>query len=228
MDRGTAGASARREYERRKAVDAAKLEAERERVKQRFGGGRIGGVVAALSVDGSARQSTEAWSGGARGETVVGAQLDALAEHGVIALHDRRIPGARTNIDHIAVTTAGVWVIDAKRYVGKRPEAYIEGGFLGFGGTARLKVGGRKKDALIDGVASQVERVQAACGEATPVRGVLCFVNSDWPLIGGDLTIRGIRVVWPKRLRKELTAAGEGGLDSVEVATALAAAFPPA
>ncbi len=34
-------------------------------------------------------------------------------------LHDRRIPGSRANIDHIAIATSGVWVIDAKRYKGK-------------------------------------------------------------------------------------------------------------
>ncbi|GGH44366.1 nuclease-related domain-containing protein [Microbacterium album] len=179
-------------------------------------------------MDDAARQSTQAWSAGAVGETVVGAQLDGLADLGVIALHDRRIPGSRANIDHLAVTTAGVWVIDAKRYRGKRPEAYTEGGFLGFGGTTRLKVGGRKKDALIDGVARQVDVVQEAVGEAVPVRGVLCFVEGDWPLIAGDLTIRGIRVVWPKRLRKEFVTAGDGSLDPEDLARALAVAFPPA
>jgi hypothetical protein len=157
-------------------------------------------------VDGSARQSTEAWSGGARGETVVGAQLDALTELGAIALHDRRIPGTRTNIDDIAVTSAGVWVIHAKRYVGERPEAYTGGGIFGCSGTTRLKLGGRKKDALIEGVVRQVEKLQATLGETIPVRGALCFVESDWPLTGGDLTIRGVRVVWPKRLRKEFVA----------------------
>ena len=34
-------------------------------------------------------------------------------------LHDRRIPGTRANIDHIAVASSAVWVIDAKRYNGK-------------------------------------------------------------------------------------------------------------
>jgi hypothetical protein len=36
-------------------------------------------------------------------------------------LHDRRIPGTQANIDHIAITSTGIYVIDAKRHVGKRP-----------------------------------------------------------------------------------------------------------
>jgi hypothetical protein len=34
----------------------------------------------------------------------------------VAVLHDRRIPGSRANIDHIAIAATGVWVIDSKRY----------------------------------------------------------------------------------------------------------------
>ena len=36
----------------------------------------------------------------------------------IAVLHDRRIPGSKANIDHIAITAAGIWVIDAKRYKG--------------------------------------------------------------------------------------------------------------
>lgn len=32
------------------------------------------------------------------------------------ALHDRRVPGTRANIDHIAVSSSGGSVIDAKKY----------------------------------------------------------------------------------------------------------------
>jgi hypothetical protein len=38
---------------------------------------------------------------------------------GVIALHDRLIPGTRGNIDHIFVAPTGVWVVDSKAYQGK-------------------------------------------------------------------------------------------------------------
>jgi len=69
-----------------------------------------------------------------------------------VALHDRKVPGTRANIDHLVITPWDVWTIDAKRYVGKRPEFYVEGGILGIGATTGLKVGGRKSDGLVDGV----------------------------------------------------------------------------
>lgn len=45
-------------------------------------------------------------------------------------LHDRRIRGAQTNIDHIVIGPTGIWVIDAKRYVGKRPALREGGGII--------------------------------------------------------------------------------------------------
>jgi hypothetical protein len=39
--------------------------------------------------------------------------------HVGLVLHDRAIPGTRSNIDHIAVVPSGVWVIDTKQYRGR-------------------------------------------------------------------------------------------------------------
>ena len=76
------------------------------------------------------QQSTKAWDIGARGEERPGRQLDQLACETLRLLHDRRIPGGRANIDHLAVTRTGIYVIDAKKYKG-RPQLKIEGGFIG-------------------------------------------------------------------------------------------------
>jgi hypothetical protein len=46
-----------------------------------------------------------------------------------VLLHDRRIPGTRANIDHLAVTPTGVYVIDTKKYQG-RPSFKAEPGIL--------------------------------------------------------------------------------------------------
>lgn len=228
LERGAAGASATREFARRKARDDAAIEAKKAEVRATFGDGFIGKVATFLAVDDSPRRSTSVWAQGAVGEERVAAQLDPLAEVGVIALHDRRIPGTKANIDHIAVTPWGVWVVDAKRHLNKRPDLVTEGGFMGIGGTDRLTVGGRKQDKLVDGVLSQIEKVQAALGEATSVRGILCFVDADWPLIGGHFSVRGVRVVWPRRLPKELLQTVPPTVDAQAVARALASAFPPA
>lgn len=86
IDYGEAGASARRECERRAAKDEARL---------RAAWGPFGGIGVALA---SERQSTSAWSRGATGEQRVGERLDALRSEGIITLHDRRIDGGSLSI----------------------------------------------------------------------------------------------------------------------------------
>lgn len=208
---GVAGASARREHDRRKANDERKI-------RERWG--RLGGLAVALSEE---KQSTRAWERGAVGEERLGALLETLLPR-VGILHDRRIPGTRANIDHIVVTPGGVWVIDAKRYKG-RPELKIEGGLLR-PRTEKLTVAGRDKTTLVDGVLRQVSLV-AAVSPATPVRGALCFVEADWPLIGGAFVTRGVTVLWPKRLAKQL-ADEIGEVDVAATTAELAMGFPPA
>jgi len=209
---GVAGSSARREYERRKARDEAKLREE---------WGRFGGIAVALS---SEKQSTRAWATGAVGEELLGARLDKLASHSCAVLHDRRIPRTRANIDHIVVTTGGVWVIDAKRYKG-RPDLKIEGGIIR-PRVEKLTVGRRDCTKLVDGVLKQVGLVQELVGDV-PVTGVLCFVEADWPLIGGSFMTRGVYVLWPKRLVKVM-AERIGGVDVAGVRDLVAERFLPA
>lgn len=212
-DGGAAGSSARREYERRKAMDE-------ERLRRKWG--KLGGIAVALSDE---KQSTKAWATGAVGEERLGARLDSLVSESIAVLHDRRIPGTRANIDHIAITTAGIWVVDAKRYKG-RPELKVEGGILR-PRVEKLLVGHRDCTNLVDGVLKQVVLVQEVVGDI-PVDGALCFVEADWPLVGGAFATRGVHVVWPKRLAKILTEAVPAGVDVAAVREGLAAHFRPA
>lgn len=210
-----AGASARREYERRKAKDEA-------RIRARWG--RLGGVAVALSDE---RPSTTAWRAGAAGEEIVGAALDRLVFENIRVLHDRRVPGTRANIDHIVITTGGVWVVDAKKYKG-RPVLRIEGGILR-PRVERMLVGGRDHTGLVDGVLKQVRLVEAVAGTSR-VRGVLCFVDAEWPLFGGSFRTRGVEVLWPRKLVKLIGAAIDPGIrvDVRAAASALDDRFPPA
>jgi hypothetical protein len=212
-DVGVAGASARREHERRKTRDD-------ERLRARWG--RLGGIAVALSDE---RQTTRVWQQGAIGEERLGARLDSLASDDLVALHDRRIPGTRANIDHLVITGGGVWVIDAKRYVGRRPELRIEGGIIR-PRVEKLLVGRRDQTKLVDGVLKQVDLVGGAVGDVA-VSGALCFLDADWPLIGGAFTMRGVHVTWPKRMAK-LLSDGSGDVDVDAVAALLAERFPPA
>jgi hypothetical protein len=108
IDLGVAGASARREYEKRKV-------ARDDRVRGRFGR-RLGGVVLALTDE---PQTTRAWATGARGEEKLARALDQLV--GVTAIHDRRVPGWKGNIDHIVIAPAGIsWSMPSTTRVGSR------------------------------------------------------------------------------------------------------------
>lgn len=212
---GAAGASAQREYERRKTK-------REEQIRTRHP--KLGGLILALSDD---PQSTKAWASGAKGEVALGARLDLQTSESLAVLHDRRIPGTKANIDHIVVTTGGVFVVDAKRYVDKRPELRVKGGILR-PRVEQLMVGGRDRTALVDGVLGQVERVRAVLGDATiSVSGVLCFIEADWPLIGPFFSTRGVRVVSPRKLSKTLAEAS-GQMDVKIVRDRVARGFPAA
>lgn len=213
LDLGVAGASARREHERRRARDE-------ERVRAKWG--RLGGVAVALSDE---RRTTRVWQQGAIGEEQLGARLDSLVSRDLVALHDRRIPGTKANIDHLVVTGGGVWVVDAKRYVGRRPELRVEGGILR-PRVEKLLVGRRDQTKLVDGVLKQVELVSRVV-DVTRVVGVLCFLDADWPLIGGAIATRGVQVTSPRRLTK-LLRADSGDTDVTAVVAILANRFPPA
>ncbi|NWL09771.1 NERD domain protein [Paenarthrobacter nitroguajacolicus] len=210
---GTAGSSARREYERRKTKD-------QDRLREKWG--RFGALAVGLSNE---RPSTQSWAQGAIGEERLGAGLDAVSSDSLAILHDRRIPGSKANIDHIAVTPGGVWVVDAKRYKG-RPELEIEGGFLR-PRVEKLLVGRRDSTKLVDGVLKQVDVVRKHAGDV-PVNGVLCFIEADWPLVGGAFTTRGVHVLWPKRLTKVLVAQASGDVDVARMRELLASRFRPA
>nr|WP_249336100.1 nuclease-related domain-containing protein [Sinomonas gamaensis] len=210
---GSAGASARREYERRKAKDE-------ERLRERWG--RFGNLAVALSEE---RQSTKAWERGAVGEERLGARLDSLVEHGIAVLHDRRIPGSKANIDHIVITPDRIWVVDAKRYKGQ-PELKVEGGLFR-PRVEKLLVGRRDCSKLVDGVLKQVQVVRNLVPDV-PVTGVLCFVEADWPLIGAFFSTRGVHVLSPRRLAKKLAGETAGDISVAEVQAVVAPRFRPA
>jgi hypothetical protein len=224
---GVPGASAMREYDRRTARDAAKIAARKAAVTAKFGDGFLGRIASRIAVDDRPPRTTSIWKQGAIGERLVAARLDSLSEVSVVALHDRRIPGTRANIDHIAITPWGVWVIDTKRYLAKRPKLVVSGGILR-PRKEDLKVGAHLASKLVEGVAWQIERVRSSLDADVPVRGALCFVDADWPLIGGDFTVRGIRVCWPGRLAKVLLQTEPPTLDVWAITRVLATRFVPA
>ena len=139
---------------------------------------------------------------------------------------------AQVNIDHIVVCPSSVFVIDAKKYQGLRPSLRIDGGWIRVR-RETLIVGSRNGTKLIDGVHKQVTLLRAALEArgliAVPVDGMLCFVEADWPLIGGDFMIAGLNVLWPKKVASHIVKPGAVDVDTAKrVHHALASSFPPA
>lgn len=212
LDRGQAGTSAAREYDRRKAQREARTRAAHP---------IIGDVL--LAVWGQPQHET-AFRRGAAGETAVAESLEKrLAGGPAIMLHDRRMPRGGGNIDHLAIAPTGVFVVDAKDWSGK---VRVTTPLLG---PSKLLIAGRDRTSLIDGLDRQVSAVHEALGSAgVAIQGVLCFTKADLPLVGVT-RIRGHVLVYRKALAKRLNAPGLLGTDAIEVlARRLVAAFPAA
>jgi hypothetical protein len=204
IDVGTPGLGAQREYERRVAKRERAIEA-------KYGTGRIGRFVKFISDE---PQSTTAWAKGSKGEVLLGSRLnERMADIGVV-LHDRRIAGKRSNIDHIVVATSGVWVIDAKRYSGTVERRLV--GSL-FNSEDRLYVNNRDQTKLLDGVRGQVDAVQDALqsDETVPVRGCLCFVDTEWGWFAKPFTMRDVLVTWPAKLYETMLQPGQLSTEDV-------------
>ena len=219
FDSGTPGGSTRREHEKRRARREA-------RTHERHP--RLGKLLLRAQ---SAPASETAWETGAAGEEALAAHLEKTCPD-VLVLHDRRIPGRRTNIDHLAVAPSGVFVIDAKRYKGK---IEVRNPFFG---DPSLFIAGRNKTKLVEGLARQRDAVRSALAEAIPempAHACFCFLNpagqaggSGLPLLR-TLSINGFPLFYPRRLSKHLNAPGALTAESRrEVAELLVAAFPEA
>lgn len=185
----SAGASAEREYQRRR-------DNREQRVREKYP--RIGGALLAIAGD---PQHQQAWKQGAVGERAVAKRLAKLEPRGVVALHDRRVPGSRANIDHIAVGPAGVFVIDAKRWSGKVEVRDVSGLFQPT--DKRLYAGGRDQSKAVAGVVKQMGVVRSALDgqPPVPVQGMLAISGAEFPV----LNIRGF----------ELNGVSIGNLDNM-------------
>jgi hypothetical protein len=219
VDRGMAGFSARREFQKRHARRESQI---RERHR------RLGGVILALSSD---PQSTTAWAAGAHGEETAGHYLDALRAEGMAVLHDRRIPGSKANIDHIVIGPAGVFIVDPKNYRGRVEQRDVGGLFRT---DLRLYVGGRDKTKLVKGMDRQVAAVRAALAQDerwsdVPLTPVLLFMSPEnWSLLNfRPLRFGEIYVLWGKALGKLLRGEAKISSDAVtELERILAVALP--
>jgi hypothetical protein len=108
----------------------------------------------------------------------------------------------KANIDRIEVGPRGVYVIHVKPQTGG-PTLNPSGGL--FSPCAeKSMMGDRNQTNLVAGVPRQMDVVMSAL-ERAPVEsiatfGMLCFVETAWPLLGDDFNISGVEVLM--RLRR--------------------------
>lgn len=215
LSQGTAGGSAKAESERR-------IKRREERITARFP--RAGEYILALTDE---PQSTKAWKVGAEGEIAVGKFLDSLSiKNGFQVLHDRLIPKSRANIDHIAITKAGVFVIDAKNYKGVI-EIRDKSGFFEKS-TPELWVGKRNRMNLITGMKKQISIIDGILRSNSidmPVIGVLTFYDAEWEtfsFLRKQVEVEGV-LINSKGMEVILSRDGSLSLSEVEDATNLLA-----
>jgi hypothetical protein len=215
LDVGVAGGSAQEKHDR--LHQRRKHELERR-------WGRLAGVAKFLSDD---PRSITVWAQGSKGERILAEHMSRALGDRAVLLHDRKVPGDRRNIDHLAVAASGVWVIDTKRWSGL-VELRDVGGW--FRVDRRLYVKGRDRTEAVDGMAWQVEAVREALVGVTldvPLHAAACFVEAEWKWFAKPFELKGVRVSGPESLAVAISEAGPLSLDGVmEVARRLAAALP--
>ena len=169
-------------------------------------GEQIIGDLGAHLIDESAPTSSRVE--GPSDDGVLAAFLDREVGHVATLLHDRRVPATRNNIDHLVVSSTGIWVIDVEDHPGKVERRNAGGRFAP---DPRLFVAQSDKTELVAGVAERaaaVEQVLATVGfSSIPIRGCLCFNDADWPFRPKPFSIDGVWVGWPRALVKTLLAA---------------------
>lgn len=213
LECGQAGASLDREYERRKS--------NRER-RTRESHPHIGGLL--LAVRGTPQHEFAFHQGAVAERAVADSLTKRTAGSPVITLHNRRMPGGRGDIDHIAIAATGVYVIDTKDWEGKVQTPWF--------GASKLLIRGRDRTNLIDGLDRQITAVRAVLDcdgyEEVPIQGALCFTKADLPFLITK-RFRGHLLLYRKALAKRLNADGTLQPSVVEqIARHLAAALPPA
>jgi hypothetical protein len=157
---------------------------------------RLTTLLEALSAD---NLHESRWARNARSEERARRLERLLAGSGVRLLSDRRVPGARATVDHLAIGPRGVTVIDAVHEAGR---ARIVDG--------RLLVDGEDRTTLVRDVQRQVEviRLGLAASPDLPVDGAICWVEPDGLPRLRELALSGVSIDGPRALAEELRRPG--------------------
>ncbi|MFM9625087.1 nuclease-related domain-containing protein [Streptomyces turgidiscabies] len=206
--RDQAGASARREAERRQAQERAD---QHRRAKTMLpvsaALAAMFGTAAALATTWQAglvvavgtaaygvwrtyRRSRNSWATGAAGEEATARLLTRLQRRGYAVLHDRAIPNSRANLDHLVIGPAGVLYVDTKAWRSKKSTVRVEGGTLRYGAYDQTRA--------LDTVVWEAEQAARALG--CEVRPVIAVQGARIPAPRGRVEVRGVTVVSARHL----------------------------
>lgn len=195
-----AGASLRRAHDHREAMREA-------RIRDRFP--RIGGFLLSVIPEPA---STAAFKTGAEGEEKAADRIIKASGPEVLFLLNRRLgPGRRDgDIDMLAISAAGVLVVDVKHYRGAKVDVRSTGGLIS-PRVDKLIVSGRDKSAWLSGLHRQGTAVHAAleglpCRERPPVSLAVCFVDADLPMFE-RLRIDNVTIFGSRELGRRLRTA---------------------
>lgn len=107
---------------------------------------------------------------GAEGERRFAAFMaDALFGRCVWLLHDRQLTGFKSNVDHVAVSRGGVWVIDTKNWAAAKSDEACRQDWVS------------EADELIRNAIEPIRDLASKAGfELGPhqVRGLICFIEA--------------------------------------------------
>ena len=151
------------------------------------------------------RSAGRAWVQRAEHERRASPRLE-LDGDGVVVLNDRRVPGSKLAIELIAISPAGVFVIDSKNYKGLVHTKRL--GPVWDLGPHQLHIGRRNCSTSIDDVTKKVDAVRSvlsatAWGSEVPVRPVLCLTRAEWGYAAA-VEVNGVLVGWPKLIAGQL------------------------
>lgn len=177
------------------------------------------GIGLARQVIADRPRRSRSWDLGASGERATGADLARI--EGVVVLHDRLMPRSRANIDHIAVTPAGVFVVETKRCA-VAPELR----------RGSLFYRGRNVDRWFEQVHGQARAVEVALGSLlielpVAVRPVVCIQGAR---VSGRSVVEGVPILTGRQLvkRVEKSPAVIGSADRERIAARLRESLKPA
>ena len=119
------------------------------------------------------------WIKGAAGEYLMDQFLHKNLPADAIILNDRRVPGTKSNIDHIVVVSSGVWIIDSKNWTGRIE--YKANSMMSV--NTRLFVGGKDRTSEIESIYGLVIPVaQVIEDRSVPIKSALVFIDGDWSM----------------------------------------------